>query len=310
MTRTAAISSNEARAHRASASALPYLALAVGVIALGFSALFVRWANAPGPVTGAYRMGLASLALLPLAMRRGRRRPWPRRGVLLAVLGGTSLALDLVFWNTSVNMTRATNAALFGNTAPLWVAIAGRAFFGERLPLAFWIGLGITLLGAGTVAGSDFLTHPSLGWGDVLGLLSGVFYAGYYLATQFGRRHLDSARYVWLAGAASATMLLLICLLAGLPLIGYSRNTYLAFLGAGLVTQAIGYLVVGYALGHLPASLVSPIMIGQPVMTALLGIPLLGETPTTPQLLGGAAVILGIYLINRAHHSQTTDLAA
>ena len=29
---------------------LPYAALIFGVIALGFSALFVRWANAPGPV--------------------------------------------------------------------------------------------------------------------------------------------------------------------------------------------------------------------------------------------------------------------
>ena len=288
-------------------SALPYFALAIGVIALGFSALFVRWANAPGPVTGAYRMGLASMVLLPLAMRRGRGRAWPRRGVIFAVLGGTSLALDIALWNTSVNMTRAANAALFGNTAPLWVAVAGWALFGERLPALFWGGLGITLLGAGAVAGADFLTHPTLGWGDVLGLLAGVFYAGYYLATQFGRRHLDSARYVWLAGAASATVLLLICLFAGLPLTGYSVQTYLAFFGAALVTQSIGYLVVGYALGHLPASLVSPIMIGQPVMTALLGIPLLGEHLTSVQWLGGAAVVTGVYLINRAHSRQVPE---
>ena len=288
-------------------SALPYFALAIGVIALGFSALFVRWANAPGPVTGAYRMGLASMVLLPLAMRRGRGRAWPRRGVIFALLGGTSLALDIALWNTSVNMTRAANAALFGNTAPLWVAVAGWALFGERLPALFWGGLGITLLGAGAVAGADFLTHPTLGWGDVLGLLAGVFYAGYYLATQFGRRHLDSARYVWLAGAASATVLLLICLFAGLPLTGYSVQTYLAFFGAALVTQSIGYLVVGYALGHLPASLVSPIMIGQPVMTALLGIPLLGEHLTSVQWLGGAAVVTGVYLINRAHSRQVPE---
>ncbi len=290
-------------------SALPYFALAIGVVALGFSALFVRWANAPGPVTGAYRMGLASIVLLPLAMRRGRGRAWPRRGVIFAVLGGTSLALDIALWNTSVNMTKAANAALFGNTAPLWVAVAGWAFFGERLPALFWGGLGITLLGAGAVAGADFLVHPTLGWGDVLGLLAGVFYAGYYLATQFGRRHLDSARYVWLAGAASATCLLVICLFAGLPLTGYSLQTYLAFFGAALVTQSIGYLVVGYALGHLPASLVSPIMIGQPVMTALLGIPLLGEPLTTVQWLGGAAVVTGVYLINRAHSSQVPEAA-
>ena len=67
--------------------ALPYLAIACGVFALGCSAIFVRWAGAPGPVIAVYRMGLASLVLLPLALRRGGRKPWPRRGLLFAVAG-------------------------------------------------------------------------------------------------------------------------------------------------------------------------------------------------------------------------------
>jgi len=41
---------------------LPYLALAAGIMALGFSAIFVRWAAAPGPVMGFYRIGLAAAA--------------------------------------------------------------------------------------------------------------------------------------------------------------------------------------------------------------------------------------------------------
>jgi drug/metabolite transporter (DMT)-like permease len=295
---------------RAHPSALPYLAIAFGVFALGCSALFVRWANAPGPVTGFYRMGLASLVLLPLALRQGGRRPWPKRGVLFAVLGGASLALDLALWTTAVFMTKVANATLFANTAPLWVALVGMAFLGERLPALFWGGLVITLSGGALVAGSDFLVHPTLGWGDVISLLAGVFHAGYYLCTQVGRRYLDSARYVWLAGACSAVCLLVICLAAGFPLTGYPPQTYLAFAAAALITQAAGYLAVGYALGHLPASVVSPTMTGQPVVSALLAIPLLGETLSHIQWLGGAAVIAGIYLINRAHHDRSADTAA
>jgi drug/metabolite transporter (DMT)-like permease len=297
-------------ARTARSAALPYLAIAFGVFALGCSAIFVRWANAPGPVVGVYRMGLASLVLLPLALRRGGRKPWPRRGVFFAVLGGASLAIDMALWSTAVFMTKAANATLFANTAPLWVALAGMALFGERLPPLFWGGLAITLSGSVLVAGSDFLIHPTLGWGDMLSLLAGVFYAGYYLCTQAGRRHLDSARYVWLAGAASAVCLLVICLIAGYPLSGYPLSTYLAFGASALVTQAAGYLAVGYALGHLPASIVSPTMTGQPVVTALLAIPLLGEVLTPIQWLGGGVVITGIYLINRAHRDRTPDTAA
>jgi drug/metabolite transporter (DMT)-like permease len=248
--------------------------------------------------------------LLPLALRRGGRKPWPRRGVLFAILGGASLAVDMALWSTAVYMTKAANATLFANTAPLWVALAGMLVFGERLPPLFWGGLAITLSGSALVAGSDFLVHPTLGWGDMLSLLAGVFYAGYYLCTQAGRRHLDSARYVWLAGAASAVCLLVICLIAGFPLSGYSWQTYLAFGASALVTQAAGYLAVGYALGHLPASIVSPTMTGQPVVTALLAIPLLGESLSPIQWLGGGVVLTGIYLINRAHRDRTPDTAA
>lgn len=295
---------NRAPSLRAHSHALPYLAMATGVVALGCSALFVRWAQAPGPVTGFYRMAIASLVLLPLALRRGGHQPWPRRGVWLAILGGASLALDIALWSTAVFMTKVANATLFANTAPLWVALTGRAFFGERLPTRFWIGLALTLAGAAAVAGADFLTHPTLGWGDLLSLLASVFYAGYYLCTQAGRRHLDSARYVWLAGACSTVCLLAICLAAGFPLAGYPPSSYLAFAASGLITQAAGYLAVGYALGHLPATVVSPTMTSQPVVSALLAIPLLGENLTPMQWIGGATVLAGILLINRAHRGQ------
>jgi drug/metabolite transporter (DMT)-like permease len=63
----------------------------------------------------------------------------------------------------------------------------------------------------------------------------------------------------------------------------------------------IGYLAITYALGHLPASIVSPTLIGQPILTALLAIPLLGEMPNTTQWIGGAIALAGIYIVNQSH---------
>ena len=94
--------------------------------------------------------------------------------------------------------------------------------------------------------------------------------------------------YVWVAGLASSASLLAICLLLGLPLTGYPPSTYLWFAALALITQAFGYLAVGYALGHLPASVVSPTMVGQPVVTALLAIPLLSEPLSPTQIVGGS----------------------
>jgi drug/metabolite transporter (DMT)-like permease len=246
-------------------------------------------------------MLFASLALAPFALRdRKNGLKWPVTGRRLAFLGGLSLSVDLALWTTAVHITTAANATLFANTAPLWVALASWLFFGQRLVGAFWVGLLVTLGGAAAILGSDFLLHPSLGWGDMMSLAASVFYAGYYLCAEQGRRSLPSLPFVWLAGCASTVALLVFCLVARFPLLGYSAETNLAFLGQALVTQVAGYVAVAYALGHLPASVVSPSMVGQPLVTALLAIPLLGESLTLPQWIGGAAVVLGILLVHRS----------
>jgi drug/metabolite transporter (DMT)-like permease len=50
----------------------------------------------------------------------------------------------------------------------------------------------------------------------------------------------------------------------------------------------------------LPASLAAPTLLGQPVLTALLAIPLLGEGLGAAQVVGGVVVLAGIWLVHRA----------
>jgi drug/metabolite transporter (DMT)-like permease len=280
---------------------LAYLGMATGVVALGFSAIFVRWANAPGPVTGLYRMAIATLVLTPVLFRPGAWRELLfSPGLRWAVLGGIFLSLDLALWNTAIGLTSATTATLFANTAPLWVALAGRWIFGERLTGKFWLGLATTLAGAAAVLGVAYTQRVSLGWGDILAWIAGLFYAGYYICTQRGRTSLSSLDYVWAAGAAATITLLVISSVMGFSLTDYPPQTWLAFAGMALISQALGYVAISYALGHFSASFVAPTMVGQPVLTAILAIPLLQEHLTLGQWLGGAAVLTGILLIHRS----------
>jgi drug/metabolite transporter (DMT)-like permease len=274
--------------------------LGTGILALGFSAILTKWAHAPGPVTAFYRMILAAAILSPLFVRNVRRLNLrlDRRVLILPFIGGLFTALDHAIWNTSVNMTSAANATLLGNTAPLYVALVAWLFFRERLKGKFWLGLALALAGAGLVMGNDFLNHPTLGVGDLLALAAGAFYGGYFLVTQRGRQRLDTLSYVWLATLIAGFCNLGLSLVLGMPLTGYPPQTYLALLGLALFPQVTGYLMVGYALGHLPASVVSPTMILQPVLTALLAIPLLGEALHPAQWVGGLIVLIGIFLVH------------
>jgi drug/metabolite transporter (DMT)-like permease len=281
---------------------LAYLALIAGIFSLGMTAMFVRWANAPGPVTGFYRLAIATALTAPLFIYRQRTQtPIPRAILLIPLLGGLFAAGDFALWNTSVLFTTASNATLLGNTAPLWVALAAMLFFRERLRLDFWLGLALALTGAVFIVGRDFLLHPKLGIGDLMACGAAVFYAAYMLTTQRGRVNLDVFRYWWLASLSATLGLMAISLVMGYSLTGYSSHSWLIFLATAIVSQIIGYMSISYALGHLPASVVSPSLIGQPIVTTILAIPLLGEIPGTIQIVGGAIALVGIYLVNQSH---------
>lgn len=282
---------------------LPYLALGVGVLSLGFAAIFVRWANAPGPVTSFYRLAIAvTLLALPFYRRVNTLEILPVRGLWLAALGGLFFAGDLAFWATGVMVSGATNPTLLLNTAPIWVGLGALVLFRERLNVSFWMGLLVAISGALVVLGLDSLRALSLGLGTFFGLLGGIFHAGYFLTTQRGREVLDSLTYFWLAAVSSTLGLLAVSLALGQPLTGYSSSTYLSFLALGLISQICGHFSINYALGYLPASIVAPTLLGQPVVTAILAGPLLGERLYFGQILGGVLVLAGVYAVHRSRN--------
>jgi drug/metabolite transporter (DMT)-like permease len=103
---------------------------------------------------------------------------------------------------------------------------------------------------------------------------------------------------------SSAIGLLVTSLLLQQPLTGYPPATYLNFLALGVVSQVFGHLSINFALGYLPASLVSPTLLGQPVVTALLAGPLLGETLSLWQVVGGVAVLAGVFVVHRSRTGE------
>lgn len=281
---------------------LPYITLAIGITALSLSAMFVRWADAPGPVTGFYRLLFSTILLAPIFIQQQKKlEPINKKFLIFPLIAGLFTAFDFAFWNSSLKYTTAANATLLGNTAPLWVALFALFFFREKLRGIFWVGLIIALTGALLVMGSDFLHHPTLGRGDLMASTAAIFYASYQLITQRGRKYFDPLRYTWIVGVSATIGMLIMNLALGNQLTNYPMQTWAIFFVTAVVSQMIGYLAITHALGHLPASVVSPTLIGQPVLTTILAIPLLGEIPNATQWIGGAIALAGIYIVNQSH---------
>jgi drug/metabolite transporter (DMT)-like permease len=285
---------------------LAYLALAAGILTVSFSAIFVRWAGAPGTVTSFYRMAIAASVLAwPFYRKVKSREDLPRLGLRTAVLGGLFFAGDLALWSTGVVLSGATNPTLLANTAPVWVGLGALVFFRERLSAKFWLGLALAMSGAVLILGLDALSAATLGLGTFLGLMAAIFYGGYFLITQRGRERLDSLTYTWITTASATVALLVLSVVLGHSLTGYTAFSWLNFLALGIVVQVLGWLAINYTQGYLPASVVAPTMLAQPVATAVLAVLLLGERLSLWEALGGITVLTGVYIVHRSRHRES-----
>lgn len=277
-----------------------YAAMIFGIVCISTSGIFIKLASVPGPVAGVYRVGVAVMVMAVPFLLRARHIQWTRRMLLAAGIGGIFFACDMALWNTALLSTSVANAVLLGNTAPIWVGLGAIVLFHQRLQRQFWWGLALALAGAGLIVGLELSGSSGATLGNVLALGASVFYACYLLVTQRARTRLDALSYFWLAAVASLFTLLGMTAVLDQPL-AVPPAALLPLLGLGIVTHTFGWLSLNYAQGHLPASLVAPSLLGQPVIASLLAIPILGETLAWFQIIGGAIVLAGIFLVHRAH---------
>lgn len=288
---------------------LAYAGLAAAVVAIAWSAIFVRWAGIPGSSSAFYRVLIATLVLVPWRATHkpaGAKRQTPTRAsYMLAIAAGAFFALDLAFFNTAIMRSSAATTSLLGSNAPVFVGLGSWFLLGKRPHRLFWAGLAASMTGIVLMLWAGAAAAPSSAApydivGDLMAIAAALFFAGYLLAVSKARDTMDTLTLNTIAMTASTITLLPICLIAGAPLWHYSQETWLALLWLGLISQVGAYLGIAYALGHLPATVVSIGLLAQAPLTALLAALLLQERLSPLQLAGGTLVLAGIYIVNRA----------
>jgi drug/metabolite transporter (DMT)-like permease len=284
-------------------------ALIAGVVAISWSAILVRWTDVPGVVSALYRVLIAAVFLWVVQLaRRGRRLGVPMRALPLAAASGVFFAGDVAFYNIAVLHTTAGGATFLTNNTPLIVGLLAWAIT-RRMPSArFWAALAIAMLGACLIVSIDWRHVRTAGPADGLALLASVCFAFYLLSTERLRNSLDTLTIAMLSTTASALTLLAVAGGAHLSLRIPGGHALVAIVALGLVCQLGGYLCLTYALGHMPATISSVVLLGVAPLTTVLAFWLLGEAMSRLQLLGGALILTGVWIVT--HRSRTSAEAA
>lgn len=285
----------------------PYIALISGVMAVSTGAIFARIADAPALVIAAYRVGLATLVLAPLAWWKARDEllSLSARDLKLIMLAGFFLALHFATWISSLDYTSVANSVVLVNTNPLWVALFTPFVTGERIRSFTWISIVVSVAGAGIIGAGDFASGGKALLGDVLALCGSICAGLYLLLGRHLRARLSLPAYVIVCYGSAAAILWALVLLLGLQITGFSSTTVSAFWAMALITQIIGHSSYNWALKWFSAGMIAVSLLGEPVGSTILAYFIFHEELTWSKLLGGILILAAIYLAAAGERRET-----
>lgn len=284
----------------------PGLALGVAITAASTASILIRYAQreASSSVIAAYRLAIATAILAPLLITRYRPklRALSGRNLKLTLLAGGFLALHFATWIRSLEFTSVTSSIVLVQTTPLMVAALSPVLIREPLTRYLLIGALVATAGSLLVGVSDVCAKPPCFTrgqairGDLLALAGAAAGAGYVLVGRVVRREVSLVPYIGIAYAAAALLLGLAAWAAGDQATGFTASTYLAMVLLALLPQLIAHSTYNWALGFLPAAVVSLALLGEAVGSTVLALLLLGEVPTSIRMTGGGLILAGIAL--------------
>ena len=283
-----------------------YLALGIGVAAVSTGAIFARLADAHPVVIAAYRTGLATLIIAPVAWWKARDEIINLSGkdFTLAGLSGLFLALHFIAWISSLGYTSIANSVVLVNTNPLWVGLFTFFLTGERLKASSVAGIIIGVAGGAIIGADDFAAGGEALFGDFLALSGGICAAFYLLLGRNLRSRLSLIAYITVCYGSAAVFLWLAVLLYGLQVTGYDTGTMASFLGLALISQLTGHTCFNWALKWFSPGLIAVALLGEPVGSSILAYIIFGEQFTLLKLAGGSLILAAIYISAAGEKNQ------
>ncbi len=225
--------------------------------------------------------GRSAIAIPIILLCVGR----PRFTFSAAQIGGAlGYAGTVILFVFATRMTTAANAIFLQYTAPIYVALIGRWYLGERASRIDWLVIAVALLGIALFF-MDRLTTAGM-WGNIIALGSGLAFASVALFLRKER-----------AGSPIASIVLgnVIVALAGLPFMLHAPSFgdgglwRLVLLGA--VQLGLPYVFYATAIKQVTALEATLIPLLEPVLNPLWVMLALGERPGPWAVVGGLLVL-------------------
>ena len=277
----------------------PFFILIIGAIAIAFSPIFVRFSDVDPIMTAFYRIFISLpffLFFSSFNIIEKVKFPEFNNSYVIFLVSGIFFALDLICWHWSIKLTTVSKATFLSNLAPIVVIIFSLIFLKERFSKFFYLAALLSMVGMLMLLGESFKFNKSQFIGDLLGVLTAVWYGSYIVTLSQLRKKYNSTSIMFLSGIVTAIILLTVSILFEQSLIPQSLFTITIIFLLGFICQFMGQSFITYSLAYLSASLSSLCLLIQPIAATVLAYFFFQEKLTTIQFFGSALILIGIYI--------------
>jgi drug/metabolite transporter (DMT)-like permease len=308
-----------------------FVIMGIGLSAIGFSPVLVRFATDSSPfLLAAIRTFTAYLILLPFYYwnrTKPSRTKVSRREFWWMAVAGSSLGLHLIAWISSIYYTSIASASVLVTIHPILLILVERSLFKYRFPLTVWVGVlvafsGSVMLGISDQSAHNLYPNPMLGNG--LAALAAIIFAVYFLVGNRIRQEKNWIEYVVpVYGWAAATAIFVLLILLVLYSFGFindpssifvkgmvevetgawlsmakvmTPSVLLVGIGLAIGPQIIGHGSLNYSVKFVSPTLLSTLILFEPVMSSVVAYFLFGEIPLFWSMVGMGVIFLGILL--------------
>ena len=275
-------------------------ALAVSIVSIAFSGPIIVAFSGPVLAIALWRNILGAAATIPFAFRqRAQLRALSPKMWWYTFAAGVLLGMHFGTWIPSLRYTSIAASTALVATQVVWAALIAFAT-GHRAPRAEWIGIGIALIGTFVLTGIDISLDPDALFGDLLALAGAVAAAAYVVFGQRVRSVLPLSAYTSVVYVVAALTLLVLCLVTGTQLVGFSVRDWWLIVAITVFAQLGGHSLMNMALRSFSATAVSLAILLEVPGATLLGWVWPGQTPPWELLPGAVLVLIGLVVVVRS----------
>ncbi len=281
-----------------------YIALALGLITFGLAPILVKFGtDYSALLIVTIRTVGAFLMLIPIYVYKKRSKKYDLKPTgketKWMILAGIALGLHFTLWNISLYHTSVASASILVTIHPIIIIVAERALYKMKFALTVWMGVFIAFSGSLLLGISDYnaetvFDNPLLG--NMLAFSAAAIFAVYLLIGRRIRQNRSWLGYVFpVYGYAAATCLLILFVMEGIPATIEPTALWIG-LGLAVGPQLMGHGALNYAVKYVSPTLLSTLILTEPIFATILAFFILGELPAVLSLVAILITLVGITL--------------